>query len=255
MVHEHAGELAADGLRQQGGAHGGVHAAAEGQQDLAVSHLLPDLGDGGVLVVFHGPVAFGAADLIQEVADHGDAIFRVVHFRMELHAVKAPLFVGNGHIGAVVGVGDERESIRHPGHVIPVAHPGDALGGQILEEFGGVVVIGLCLAVLPGGVVLGGRDLTAQRVGHELAAVADAQNGHAPGEDFRVHMGGGLQIHGVGAAGEDDADGVQGLQLGERGGIGLDLAVHAALTHPAGNELVILAAEIQNQDKLVVVHC
>ena len=49
-------------------------------------------------------------------------------------------------------------------------------------------------------------DLAAQGVGHELAAVADAQDGHAPGEDFGIHMGGGLQIDGVGAAGEDDAD-------------------------------------------------
>ena len=38
-----AHQLLADGLDQQGGHHGGVHAAAEGQQDLFVSHLGPDL--------------------------------------------------------------------------------------------------------------------------------------------------------------------------------------------------------------------
>ena len=42
VVHKHAGELIAHRLRQQRRRHGGVHAAAEGQQHLAVAHLLPD---------------------------------------------------------------------------------------------------------------------------------------------------------------------------------------------------------------------
>ena len=64
-------------------------------------------------------------------------------------------------------------------------------------------------------------------------------------------MGGGLQIDGVGAAGEDDADGIHGLQLRQGCGVGLDLAVHAALTDAAGDELVVLAAKVQDNDSLV----
>ena len=46
--------------------------------------------------------------------------------------------------------------------------------------------------------------------------------------------GGGIQIHTVGAAGEDDADGVHGFQLGKGRGAGHDLAVHIALPAGAG---------------------
>ena len=120
-----------------------------------------------------------------------------------------------------------------------------------MEQLAGGVIVGLGLAVLPGGVVLGLGDLAPQQVGHQLAAVADAQNGHAPGENFRVHLGGGVQIHAVGAAGEDDADGIHGLQLREGSGVGLDFAVHAALPHPAGNELVVLSAEVQHDNSLM----
>ena len=251
MVHKDAGELLAHRLGQQGGHHGGVHAAGQGQQYLAGANLLPDLLDGGLAVVPHGPVTLGATHLIEEVADHGDAVLRVVDLRVVLHAVEAPGLVGDGHVGAGVGVGGEGEALGHLGHVVPVAHPGDALLGQAMEQLAGGIIVGLGLAVLPGGVVLGLGDLAPQQVGHQLAAVADAQNGHTPGEDLGVHLGGGLQIHAVGAAGEDDADGVHGLQLGQGSGVGLDLAVHAAFPDTAGDELVVLAAEVQHDNSLV----
>ena len=251
VVHKDAGELFAHRLGQQGGYHGGVHAAGQSQEHLAGAHLLPDLLDGSFAVVPHGPVALGTAHLIEEVADHGDAVLRVVDLRVVLHPVEATGIVGDGHIGACVGVGGEGEALGHLGHIVPVAHPGDALLGQAPEQLAGGIVVGLGLAVLPGGVVLGLGDLAPQQMGHQLAAVADAQNGHAPGENFRVHLGGGVQIHAVGAAGEDDADGIHGLQLREGSGVGLDFAVHLALPHPAGDELVILSAEVQHDNSLM----
>ena len=175
----------------------------------------------------------------------------MVDLRVVLHAVEAPGLVGDGHIGAGVGVGGEGEALGYLGHVVPVAHPGDAPVGQAAEQLAGGVEVGLGLAVLPGGVVLGLGDLAPQQVGHELTAVADAQDGHPPGEDLGVHLGGGVQIHAVGSAGEDDADGVHGAQLGQGSGTGLDLAVHLALPHPAGDELVVLAAEVQHDDGLM----
>ena len=49
MVHMHAGELTAHRLDEQGGHHGGVHAAGQGQQDLIAADLFPQrlqlLGD------------------------------------------------------------------------------------------------------------------------------------------------------------------------------------------------------------------
>ena len=69
------------------------------------------------------------------------------------------------------------------------------------------------LAVFPSGIVLGLGDLAAQGVGHELAAVTDAQHGDAQLKNLRVHMGGLFVIDAVGAAGKNDADGRHGLNL------------------------------------------
>ena len=88
-------------------------------------------------------------------------------------------------------------------------------------------------------------------MGHQLTAVADAQDGHAPGENGRVHLGGFGIIHAVGATGKDDADGIHGADVRQRGGVGLYLAVDAALPDPAGNELIVLSAEVQHDDSLV----
>ena len=52
VVHKYAGQLTAYGLRHQRRRHRGIHAAGEGQQHLAVPHLLPDLTDGNIL---HNP--------------------------------------------------------------------------------------------------------------------------------------------------------------------------------------------------------
>ena len=224
---------------------------AQGQEDPAIAHLLPDVPDGGGLVVAHAPVALGAADLIEEVAEHLTAVLGVVHLGMVLDAVEAPALVGNGHVGAGVGVSDQGEALGDLLHIVAVAHPGDASRGDILEEAAGGIEPGLGLAVLPGGIVLGGGDPAPQGVGHQLAAVADAENGDAQFKEGGVHVGGGVVIDAVGAAGEDEADGGQAADLLQGQGVGLDLAVHPALTDPAGDELVILAAEVQNDDSLM----
>ena len=98
----------------------------------------------------------------------------VVDFRVVLYPIKPPGLVGDGGVGAHGRVAHQGKAGRDLGHVVAVAHPGDALLGQALEELAGGIVIGDGLAVLPGGVLLGGGDLAAQGVGHELAAVADA---------------------------------------------------------------------------------
>ena len=178
----------------------------------------------------------------------------VIDLRVVLHPVEAPLLVGNGHVGAGVRVGGEGEALGHLGHVVPVAHPGDALLRQAFEELAGGVVIGLGLAVLPGGVLVGLGDLAAQGVGHELAAIADAQHRHTQLKDGRISLGRARLIDGVGAAGEDEADGLHSAELLQRGRVGLDLAIDAALAHPAGDELVVLAAEIQDNHGLMGHH-
>ena len=62
VVHMDRHQFIADGPDEEGSHHGGIHAAGEGQQHLAVAHLLPDgghlfvdvrLGQGGGIDPFH----------------------------------------------------------------------------------------------------------------------------------------------------------------------------------------------------------
>ena len=251
VVYKHTGKLIAYGFCHQSGCHGGVHAAAERQQHLAVAHLFPDGADGGFLVISHGPVAGGTAHLIEEVADHVGAVFRVIDLRMILHAVESPGLVADGNVGAGIGMGHQREALGHLLHIVAVAHPGNALGRQVLEQFAAGVKIGLRFAVFPGGVIGSGHNPAAQVVRDQLAAVANTQDRDTHLKNSRVHLRRLGVINAVGTAGEDDADGVEGLHRIQRRGIGLDLAIHTALTDAAGDQLIVLTAEIKDDDSLV----
>lgn len=105
--------------------------------------------------------------------DHPGAVLCMVDLRVKLNAIKAPGCVGDGHIGAVVAVSGEGKARGHHGHVVPMAHPGCSLCGQALENLTAGVVVGTGLTVLPGGVLLGRGNLSAQGMRHELASIAD----------------------------------------------------------------------------------
>ena len=94
--------------------------------------------------------------------------------------------------------------------------------------------------------------MTTQQVHHQLAAVADAQYGHAPAEDLGVDGGRVLQINAVGAAGEDDALGILGLDDRKIGFIGIDLAVDIIFSDAAGNQLIVLSAKVQHDDSFML---
>ena len=165
---------------------------------------------------------------------------------MELDAVKALALVTNGHVGTGVGMGHQFKTLRHLLHIVAVAHPGNALGRQALEQLAVGSEIGLRLAVLPGGIRRSRRHPAAQIVSDELTAVANAQNGNPQLEDLRVRLRGRGIVHTVGPTGKDNADGGHRLDLRHRGGIGPDLAVYAAFPDPPGDELIILTSEIEN---------
>ena len=252
VIHKDAGQLAAHSLRQQGGSHRGIHPAGQGQQHLALAYLGADLFNGPALVVGHSPVPHGAADLIEEVAQHLLAELGVVHLRVKLHAVELPRLIADAHGGAGLGMSRQAEAFRYPGHIVAVAHPGDAALRQTPEQGAGGIKPGLGLAILPGRVVLGGGDQAAQLMAQQLAAVADAQDGHPQAVDPRVRVGGIGGVNAVGAAGKDDAQGIVGPDLLQAHVKGFYLAIHIALPHTAGDQLVILAAEVQDQDFLVL---
>ena len=220
MIHEHAGQLLADGLSQHSCQNGGIHAAGQGAQHLAIADALTQ----GLDVVFHKgvhlPVAGAAADVVHEVAQHLLAFRSVQHFRMELDRVQALLGVLCRSYRAVDRVSS------------------DLKAGRCLLN----IVLALRCAA----------DVTAQQMHHQLAAVADAQHRHTPVEDLRVDRGGILQINAVGAAGKDDSLGVLCLDNRQIGFIGIDFTVDIVLADAARDQLIVLAAKVQHDDSFML---
>ena len=251
VVDKNARELIADRLRQQRGRDRGIHTAGKCQQHLAAADFGTDRLNGLAHEVAHRPVAGRAADLIQEVAQHGLAILGVVDLRVELHAIEAACFIADADRRAGGRVRHEPERLRHLGHVIAVAHPRDALLRQAAEKAAVGIEPGLRLAVLARGVFSGGSHFPAEILRHKLAAVADAKNGDAELEDLRIHLRRTFGVHTLRAAGEDDADGVKGTDLVDGHGVRLDFAIHIALAHTARNELIILPSKIEDDDRLI----
>ena len=102
----------------------------------------------------------------------------------------------------------------------------------------------LRLAIFPGLAAAAGA---AQQVDHQLLTVADAQHRDAHGEQGGVHHGGiGLEHRGR-AAGKNQRVRLEGADIIHGFTPGTDLAVYAALADAAGDQQVILAAEIKNK--------
>ena len=100
----------------QRGGDGGVHAAGQGQQDLAAADLLADGGDGGVAYsrpCSRSPVQPQTA--VEEVADHILTMLGVVDLRVELHAVEAAGLVSDGAGRAVLRDGAGAEALGQAG--------------------------------------------------------------------------------------------------------------------------------------------
>ena len=249
VVHENAGQVLADGLVHQHGGHRGIHPAGQAAEDLLVPHLLFNglnglLGEGA-----HLPVAPAAAHPVQEVSEHLLALLGVLHLRVELHGVELFLPVFHGGHRAVGAVSGGREALRQLGDVVVVAHPADAVP-HVLKKQGTAVELGHSLAEL-GHVAVG--DLSPQQVGHGLGAVADAQHRHPQLEHSLGAQGRPFLVDAVGPSGEEDALAVpQGRWVGF---IILDLAIDPQVSHPAGNELGVLAAKVQHHHALVGVVC
>ena len=164
---------------------------------------------------------------------------------MELHAVELLFRALHRRVAAAGAPGNGGEAGGSGFHLHPVAHPVNSLFRHPGKEGGGGIGGQLGLAVFPGD---GLAAPAAQKVHHQLHAVTDAQHRDAQGEQGRVHRRCAFFKHRGRAAGEDQGIGLERAYLVHGDAEGLQLAVNAALAHPAGHQQVILPAEIQDQD-------
>src|SRR4051812_47375866 len=87
----------------------------------------------------------------------------------------------------------------------------------------------------------------AERVCHDLQPVADAENGDAEVEDFRIAARRVRFIDAAGPAGQDEAFGVELAEV-IGGNVWADeLTEDAFFAHPPGDELGVLRAKIEDR--------
>ena len=93
-------------------------------------------------------------------------------------------------------------------------------------------------------------DAAPQGITRQLHPVADAENGDAESEQGGVAAGGPLLVDARRATGEDDPPGGDVAEAAGGDVVTDDLAEDILLPHPAGDQLGILRAEIEDDDPL-----
>ena len=123
VVDEHAGELIADGLVQQGGNDGRIDAAGQAQQDLAATNFLAHARDGVVDDLAGRPARSAAAEIMHEARQDACALGGVGDLGMELHAVVAALVVGHRGQRHVARLAAGEEALRQLHDAVAMTHP------------------------------------------------------------------------------------------------------------------------------------
>ncbi len=137
------------------------------------------------------------------------------------------------------------EPLRHARDRVVVAHPARRHVAETLEQ-DALDATELGLAELRRS---RSPDLAAERLGHRLHAVTDAEHGHAEREDRGIERRGTGLVDRRGAAGEDDAERVATAELVDRRVVREDLGEDAQLADPAGDQLRVLRAEVEDDQR------
>ena len=94
-----------------------------------------------------------------------------------------------------------------------------------------------------------GAYFAAQMMGEKLQAITDAEDRQSQGQHVRVRGRRIRVVDRAGASGEDQPDGMMRLDFGDGSGAGKDDREDILLSYAARDELRVLAAKIQDDDR------
>ena len=97
---------------------------------------------------------------------------------------------------------------------------------------------------------VGSAHFAAERVHHQLQAIANAEHGQAQAEHARVGERGVAVVDGAGAPGENDSDRRKAADFVESGGAWEHYRENILFADAARNELRILRSEVEDYDGL-----
>ena len=250
VIDEDAGEVVADRLVHESRSDRRVHATRQAADDEAIADLGTDRLDLLVDDVGRRPRGLEARDVIEEVLEHLLTVLGMHDLGVELNTGETTLEVLESGDRSTLGDGHDSEAARRLVYGVAVRHPYRLSLGKIAEERG----IGAGHGDRGAAELREPRagDLAAEREGHRLEAVADSERRDAGVEQARVDLGSAVGVHRRRATGQDHGDRVLGQHLRDGHRRGDDLAVDRGLADPAGDELRVLRAEIDDEDGAVV---
>ena len=246
VVDEDAGEPAADRPVKQNCRNRRVDAPRETENHALVADRRPDFRNGVANEGAHRPALHAAADAEEEVLQHPLPLRGVDHLRVELETVEPAFRIfGGGRLG-VFGPCRTHKTLRQSADPVAVAHPAARLffdaGENGAPPFPDVQ---LGKAVLP---LVRADHAAAQRIHHELETVADSQDRDSETEDPRIRPRCMLFVDRGGPAGQDNALRPEFPDSADVDTRRLDLAVYLMLPNTAGDQLVVLGSEVDDQD-------
>ena len=153
---------------------------------------------------------------------------------------------------AAIGICSVDAVTRKPSGARVTASPCDihtvSLVGQVLQQHAAAPPVegqrrGSVLALTGRG------DLAAERPGHQLMAVADAEHRHPEVEQPRIDLRRALGVDRRRSPAEDQPGGPASAHLVGRHVVRHDLGVDVRLAHAAGDQLRVLRAEVDDEDR------
>ena len=245
VIYKNTRELIADRVVKQRRRHAGIHAATETEKHMIFANLRAHFGTGLLNERAHRPIHVAATDAIDEILQNLPAARGVRDLGMKLDAVELLFRLLDGREWRVVGVTDGTEATREFCQFVAMGIP-DVHG---VAQFGKERAFPADLELTATVFTLGGMfDFPAEVMGHELHAVADAENRNAQIENLRVWLRRALRINTGWAAAQDQPLRREGTQFRGRRIVREDLRVNLTLANPPRDDLGVLRPEIEDDE-------
>ncbi len=205
-----------------------------------------DPRDGRLDEVGRRPRRLDPGDAPHEVAQDVLAARGVDDLGMELDAVQVTVRRLQPGVRRRIALRGRDEALGQPGDRVAVAHPDRLLAIEPVEQ-----AVAARERHVRGTVLAACRrqDVAAELAGHQLGAVADAQDRDPAAPHRGIRLGRVLVVDGVRTAGQDDRAGAAALELRVRGVVRQELGVDVELADAAGDQLRELAAEVEDDDR------
>ena len=171
------------------------------------------------------------------------------YFRMELYAIKLAFIIDHCRDRAFACHGISLESFRYFRNIIVVAHPANIPAFYAFEQRT------ICLQFhgsLAKFADTSAFNMSTQSMCHELMSIANAKNRHTQLENTGINFWSFFSIYAVWSTCKNYTFRIFRFDLFKRIGIRNNLAVNSAFSNSSGNQLIVLAAEVNNQYKFVL---